>query len=145
MSAQPKQQWYTQYGTSLMHDGAHVCDVRSRNGDPDQDDANAKRIVACLNACDGYTTEQLQSLAGGNVKREVTHFADQLGEAEGRYLRAEGIRDALLAALEALLEHEGTVDHTGIGELPSEALGLAREQAVAAVADAKRKIDSFGW
>lgn len=48
-------------------------------------------------------------------------------------------RDKLLAALEALLEHEGTVDSTGIGDFPSEALGVARAEALAVIAEVKGK------
>lgn len=98
---------------------------------------NASRIVACLNACDGYSTEQLVALAGGNVKREVTRYADKLCDAENRYLKAERQRDTLLAALKALLEHEGTVVHTGIGDFPSDALQEARIQAQAAIDEVK--------
>jgi hypothetical protein len=107
---------------------------------PDQSQAakdNASRIVACMNACEGYSTEQLESLAGGNVKREVTLYADKLCGAENRYLKAELSRDQLLAALEALLEHEGTVDVTGIGDLPSDALQTALNQAQAVIAAVK--------
>ena len=46
----------------------------------------------------------------------------------------EQSRDALLAALEALLKYEGTVDQTGIGELPSEELIAARKHAQAVIA-----------
>lgn len=53
------------------------------------------------------------------------------------FSRCQQQRDDLLAALEALLEHEGTVDVTGIGELPSEALLQARAQAEATIAAVK--------
>lgn len=130
MTDHAKGQWYTISRTSLMGgDGVHVCDVRGLAGDDQADEANAQRIIACINACDGYTTEQLKALAGGNVKREVTHVADKLCEAENRYLKAERHRDSLLMALEALLKHEGTVEYTGIGEFPSEALEDARREA----------------
>lgn len=49
-------------------------------------------------------------------------------------------RDLLLLALELLLEHEGTVDSTGIGDFPSEALGLARSQAIAAIDEVKASL-----
>lgn len=48
-------------------------------------------------------------------------------------------RDSLLTALEALLEHEGTVDHTGIGDFPSEALQTARSHANSVIAAVKGK------
>ncbi len=49
-------------------------------------------------------------------------------------------RDLLLLALEELLLHEGTVDSTGIGDFPSEALGIARHQAIAAIAQVKASL-----
>lgn len=58
-------------------------------------------------------------------------------DAESRALKAERLCDTLLAALKALLEHEGTVEHTGIGELPSEALQDARQQAQSAIQEAE--------
>jgi hypothetical protein len=67
----------------------------------------------------------------------VTLYADKLCGAENRYLKAELSRDQLLAALEALLEHEGTVDVTGIGDLPSDALQTALNQAQAVIAAVK--------
>jgi hypothetical protein len=51
--------------------------------------------------------------------------------------KAEGLRDSLLAALKALLEHEGTVVCTGIGEFPSDELQAARQQAQAAIDEAE--------
>lgn len=50
-----------------------------------------------------------------------------------RAVNAERQRDQLLAALKALLEHEGTVAYTGIGEMPSEELENARSQAEIAI------------
>lgn len=52
--------------------------------------------------------------------------------------RSESVRDSLLAALKSLLEHEGTVVYTGIGELPSDELAAARRQAQEAIEEAER-------
>lgn len=109
-------------------------------GDSD-DEARKNRIEVCLSACDGYTNEQLLSLAGGNVKREVTHFADQLCHAQGRYLKAEQHRDSLLSALKALLEHEGAEVETGIGMFPSDELEQARKQAQAVIEEVGKACD----
>lgn len=137
MNNQTKGVWYRQNGIALMgDDGIHICDVKGLSRTDSENEANTARIVACINACDGYTTGQLQALAGGNVKREVTHFADRLCEAEGRYLKAERLNAKLLTALKDLLEHEGTTDSTGIGEFPAEALGVARQQAQDAIEEA---------
>lgn len=51
--------------------------------------------------------------------------------------KAEGLRDSLLAALKALLEYEGTVIYTCIGEFPSDELEAARRQAQAAIDEAE--------
>lgn len=51
--------------------------------------------------------------------------------------KAEALRDSLLAALKALLEHEGTVVYTGIGEFPSDELEAARRQAQEAIDEAE--------
>ena len=40
------------------------------------------------------------------------------------------VRDTLLSALKALLEHEGTVSYTGIGEMPSDELIQDRKSVV---------------
>lgn len=54
------------------------------------------------------------------------------------YCRAlEQSRDSLLEALQALLEHEGTVVVTGIGEFPSEELDAARKQSERAISAAE--------
>ncbi|MGF6282277.1 hypothetical protein ABH908_000239 [Pseudomonas frederiksbergensis] len=61
----------------------------------------------------------------------------ELDKANVEVQRITAQRDLLLLALESLLEHEGTVDSTGIGDFPSEALGIARNQAIAAIAEVK--------
>lgn len=63
-----------------------------------------------------------------------------LDEIQVELQRITTQRDLLLLALEELLEHEGTVDYTGIGEFPSEALGIARNQAIAAIAEVKANL-----
>ncbi|MEX6780488.1 hypothetical protein [Pseudomonas aeruginosa] len=134
MTKHTKGEWYTQNGIAIMGDeGIHVTDVKGLSRTDSENEVNAARIVACVNACDGYTTEQLVALKGGNVKREVTYYADKLCGAEGRYLKAELHRDNLLAALKALLEHEGSMVETGIGMMESDELQEARELAQVAI------------
>lgn len=60
----------------------------------------------------------------------------ELAQLRLELTRTAAQRDRLLAALVDLLKHEGTVDHTGIGDFPSEALGKARCEAIAAIQDA---------
>lgn len=134
MTKHTKREWYTQNGVAIMgDDGIHVTDVKGLYRTDSKNEANASRIVACVNACDGYTTEQLAALKGGNVKREVTYYADKLCEAQNRYLKAELHQDNLLAALKNLLEHEGTMVETGIGMMEPDELQEARKQAQAAI------------
>lgn len=133
MANHSKGVWRTQYGIAVIGDGIHLFDVRGLSRTDSENEANAARIVACVNACDGYTTEQLVELKGGNVKREVTYYADKFGEAEGRYLKAELNRDNLLAALKTLLEHEGSMVETGIGMMESDKLQEARKLAQVAI------------
>lgn len=54
-------------------------------------------------------------------------------DAEARAIKAEHQRDLLLAALKSLLEHEGSVVDTGIGQFPSEELESARWNAQIAI------------
>jgi hypothetical protein len=82
--------------------------------------------VACVNACQGLDTGHL----------EATGLVSAVGY---QLIELAKQRDMLLVALEALLEHEGTVDHTGIGDFPSEALQISRVQAQAAIAAVKSK------
>jgi hypothetical protein len=129
-----KGEWKVQNSVAIMGDeGIHVTDVKGLSRTDSENEANAARIVACVNACDGYTTEQLVALKGGNVKREVTYYADKLSGAQNRYLKAETQRDNLLAALKALLEHEGTQVETGIGMMEPDELQEARKQAQAVI------------
>lgn len=65
---------------------------------------------------------------------------NQLDNIKVELHRITAQRDLLTLALESLLEHEGTVDSTGIGDFPSEALRIARNQAIAAVAEVKAGI-----
>lgn len=59
--------------------------------------------------------------------------ADACNDPDTRAVNAERQRDKLLAALKALLEHEGNMTYTGIGEMPSEELEDARSQAQIAI------------
>lgn len=132
MAEHSKGKWVVRDKTLIVTGkGVQVCDVSASSCTDFENEANAKRIAACVNACDGYTTEQLLALAGGNVKREVTHFADKLCEAESRYLKAEAHRESLLVALKALLEFEGVE----AGEMDDDQRQYVRIKAQQAVSD----------
>lgn len=74
-----------------------------------QDADHARRIVACLNACDCISTEQLESGAGS-----VCEWLDQ--------------RDALLAALESICEEFGNTkpSKARMGQIANDALASVK-------------------
>lgn len=75
-------------------DGSLICNMSGwRN--PAANKANARRIVACVNACKGIKTEDLES---------VPDFA-LMGSATIE--KVEQQRDELLEALKAMLTHMG--------------------------------------
>ena len=69
--------------------------VVARASKMDGMDANARRIVACVNACATMPTDDLEEMVsvGGNI-RNLAEFADELRKQ----------RDELLAALTGLVE-----------------------------------------
>ena len=77
------------------HAIAHICGSGFECGEYQ---ANARRIVACVNACAGLPTEQLESSPLGGVLNGVAGLIAQ--------------RDELLAALEGVLAVVG--DSTGV-------------------------------
>lgn len=94
-------------------------------------EANAHRIAVCVNECRGLPTDELEQ------RGLVAVVGTQLLEADERSQRQEREIHRLLAALKAMIEHEGTVDQTGIGDMESEALHLARAEAYAAISSAE--------
>jgi hypothetical protein len=77
-------------------DGCGCC------GSPNCDDADARRIVACINACAGFDTELLENILmlGDTLKRRFKTLTDSESELQKQ-------RDELLAALELIIERFG--------------------------------------
>lgn len=76
-------------GQVVTHKGPRqVCQLSNSGGKPTMEDA--RRIVACVNACSGIGTEYLERFGG-------TTFND--------FKRMKGQRDDLLAALELAHDH----------------------------------------
>ncbi len=106
----------------------HVADTCLTNSVPDNDEANARRLVACWNACEGLSTEALE--AYGDKRKHP--FKDL-------FLDMEQKENELLAALKVLVPilgewHEENPDHVGHKEVP--ALKVARA-AIAKVEGSK--------
>ena len=81
-------------GAPDPHHEGFVADCEDINGDVDKDTArsNARRIVACVNACAGFNTDFLEGPCGN------------LFDAMDGLLKAKQQRDDLLAALESMVQ-----------------------------------------
>ncbi|HDN9804005.1 TPA: hypothetical protein P2N04_001059 [Aeromonas salmonicida] len=118
---------------------------RDRKGLPtdisDEMCANARRIVACVNACEGMTTDELDTLPRG-FKRLQAAYLDLYNE---RTTPAEKARAELLAALERAKSDIGKLptpivtDSAGRNHLVGSPMPLMRviERIDAAIAKAK--------
>ena len=86
----------------LFISGSNAEHVTDCGGvDDDTFIANARRIVACVNACKGLSTERLES-PGYNINDEFRYIALNYTDrqrAEVAILKAEADRDALLKPL----------------------------------------------
>lgn len=92
---------------SLVDGAMAICGVVGRSGSTLMAElhANAHRIAACLNACDGISTKTLEDAvsAGGVVILKKLALDEIVQRAKQR--------DALLAALERLTSAARDVDH----------------------------------
>lgn len=109
-----KEPWFVSSG----RDGQAVAEIVVGNGSPlriranalEEGDAkeDARRIVACVNACAGIETHELELMVGrmcvaNQIKACDTINDDQEAKAERRSKFAKQ-RDVLLAALEVVVE-----------------------------------------
>jgi hypothetical protein len=89
-------------------DGSHVVDTKLMHikESYEIDVLNARRIVACVNACAGIDTEYLEAMRNTTI----------LKNSEGKYKELLQQRDELLAALKGLIEFaEPYFDKDGFG------------------------------
>ena len=76
---------------SAPHEVAHIAPrFKSGERDKEQEEANARRIVACVNACEGISTEVLES---------ITDFGDSIAS---RFQFRNKVEKELLEALETI-------------------------------------------
>jgi hypothetical protein len=89
-----------------------VADTCLTNSVPDNDEANARRLVACWNACDLMPTEDVERLAeiGEGVMRLSVLADDNRVERD----RLSAINAELLEALETLM---GVIISAGLSNL----------------------------
>ena len=83
---------YSETNSGIV-DGCGCC------GSPNCEDADARRIVACVNACAGLDTELLENILmlGDTLKRRFKTLTDSESELQKQ-------RDELLAALTEIAE-----------------------------------------
>lgn len=96
-------------------------------------------LMGVYMACDGCGQWGHKDSSHQYAMRDGEFFCEKCTPAEDELSRVTRQRDMLLAALQAMLEHEGTTESTGIGEMPSEALEEARKQAHAVIAEVTAK------
>lgn len=84
---------YDEHGQRVANSFESVMVSQRSDGECE---ANARRLVACWNACEGLDTETLELMASGN--------APSLREIFGEHGQLWGQRDELLAALRGLLD-----------------------------------------
>jgi hypothetical protein len=103
--------------------GFAVCDVWPRGDDgmaSEEGKANARRIVACVNALQGVPTEELER-----------HHLGHAGEVQFR-IEMTKQRDELFAALEGLLSDGCVVMNCGNGALHAARIAIAKAKGGAA-------------
>lgn len=99
---------------SILYYGGHlICESAS--------DANRRRIVACVNACAGIPTEEMEP---GEYERHIIETGLEIG-------RLTAQRDELLSTLKSLMDAAGQWTER------SEALQLAHFQAHIVIAKAR--------
>lgn len=92
--------------------GMHITWSRGQ-----QSEANARRLVACWNACEGISTEALERL---------------VNTIDRAYVSLQAQRDKLLAALEVMLRN-----YTAVHDIGDVEMQPAIYQARAAIAEVK--------
>lgn len=78
--------------------------VVARASKMDGMEANARRIVAAVNACEGMDTESLESIAGRIAAKSVLQMHENYVSNKAKVAAMEQQRDKLLAALELIME-----------------------------------------
>jgi len=102
----------TTAGTPVIADVCRHADAEFFNGE-----ANARRIVACWNACQTLTTEQVEFIAQDGGVRKLMDERDELAEA----LRM--VQDAIYMDDSGALRLKNTFDESVIAAALSRATG----------------------
>ena len=101
-------------GRTIIGDGILICDMAGSDDSIERQKANAARIVACVNACENFTTQELQERGQLHVQLDQAQrwAADYLAERDA--IRADNAR--LREALQAVVDYEAGALHGEFGE-----------------------------
>lgn len=116
MSEHTKEPWNVSEEV-FDNDGIHESVIRGLDGraaiavtlefgpnNPGMREANARRIVAAVNACKGMDTESLESIAGRIAAKSVLQMHANYVSNKAKVAAMEQQRDKLLAALTEIAE-----------------------------------------
>ena len=84
-----------------------LCDV-GYSGTIEGDTANARRIVACWNACEGFETEMLEDVVtlGDTILKRVMGMTSEIRRVNAALVKLTDDRDASRALLAELMDTE---------------------------------------
>lgn len=88
-----------------------LCDV-GYSGTIEGDTANARRIVACWNACEGFETEMLEDVAtlGDTILKLFMGMTSEIRRVNAEMAATKAERDALQSKLNSLSTYSGLVN-----------------------------------
>jgi hypothetical protein len=107
----------THFGRTLDHDEESLgsCCYQGRNADRlwtvEQEEANARRIVACVNACKGLRTEDLE------MDPSVDLYQLHIARSDAAEARAEEAARLLRELAETEQNYRHWHDHAGAGDI----------------------------
>lgn len=113
-----------------------IAKVMMRDVSVNEHKANARRIVACVNACAGLSTDELESKPAGIVASTIDASVGLIGFASEMAVDYRQQRDELAESLTDILARFESCISGGNGQLEDDAPAIAK--AKAALLNAKR-------
>ena len=102
------------WSVSALGNGIHagdisICQFYNRFGtDFPNFEANARRIVACVNACEGLSTERLEKFLGSAANKSVITLTTDNLDLKDRIAELEHQQAELVGAANAVLDCDGS-------------------------------------
>lgn len=103
MSEYTKEPWHASGYEVQQDNGSTICNMSGWKNQA-LTKANARRIVACVNACAGIETHELELMTGDlSIHNQITHPAQKTLTPKATQYRMQ--RDELLYALRMITEY----------------------------------------